>query len=116
MQLRIISHFWRLFGFHSPHTPIVYDPGHGGQYKGKPGSAYYGSISGIDHEMGRLQAHLAELGIAENTFVAYTSDNGPERGQAGITGGLRARKRSLYEGGYGCRGLSFGQNILRRGK
>jgi arylsulfatase A len=47
---------------------------------------------------------LDEQGLADTTLVVFTSDNGPEgdgqRGRTrGSTGGLRGRKRSLYEGG-----------------
>ncbi len=97
--------FLAVIWFHSPHKPVVYDPGHAAQYEKQKGAAYYGSISAIDHEMGRLRALLQELDIADQTFLAYTSDNGPERGEAGITKGLRDRKRSLFEGGIRVPGL-----------
>ena len=52
--------------------------------------------------MGRLREHLIQLGVSRDTLVWFASDNGPEgRGETalGSTGGLRGRKRSLYEGG-----------------
>ena len=45
---------------------------------------------------------LVEQGIADNTVLWFASDNGPEGVEdirPGRTGGLRERKRSLYEGG-----------------
>jgi N-acetylgalactosamine-6-sulfatase len=52
-------------------------------------------------------ARLDELGLASNTIVVFSSDNGPEdihianAGHSGVgsPGPLRGRKRSLYEGG-----------------
>ncbi len=68
---------------------------------------YLASVTDLDAEVGRLMAALDELGLAENTLVIFTSDNGPEdihvvnSGHSGVgsTGSFRGRKRSLYEGG-----------------
>lgn len=61
-------------------------------------------ITRMDRDIGTLLEMLDELGIAENTLVIFTSDNGPHG--VGNTldhftaaGPLRARKGSLYEGG-----------------
>ncbi len=62
-------------------------------------------ISRMDLDIGRLTHWLKELGIAENTFVFFSSDNGPH-GEGGndpeffnSNGPLRGIKRDLYEGG-----------------
>jgi len=68
---------------------------------------YLASVTDLDTEIGRLLAALEGLGVAENTLVIFTSDNGPEdihvvnAGHSGVgsTGPFRGRKRSLYEGG-----------------
>jgi arylsulfatase A-like enzyme len=41
---------------------------------------YYGQVTAIDHEVGRLLKGLDELGIADNTIVLYTSDHGDHLG------------------------------------
>lgn len=72
-----------------------------------PEQVYHASVSATDDAVGTLLAGLRELGVADDTIVVFTSDNGPEtpaigsasRSAAGSTGGLRGRKRSLYEGG-----------------
>ncbi|MBM4020132.1 MAG: N-acetylgalactosamine 6-sulfate sulfatase (GALNS) [Planctomycetes bacterium] len=72
-----------------------------------PYEIYYASVSDLDTQVGRLMAKLDELGLADNTVVFFSSDNGPEEmaiGNArhsgvGSPGPLRGRKRSLYEGG-----------------
>ncbi len=37
---------------------------------------YYRLISGIDREVGRIRAELEQRGLASNTVIIYTSDNG----------------------------------------
>ena len=53
-------------------------------------------IEEIDWSVGQIHDKLQEHGIAGNTLVFFTSDNGPARGSAGP---LRGRKGSTYEGG-----------------
>ena len=75
-------------------------------YKGAK-QIYYASVSDLDQQIGRLIKKIDELGLADNTLIAFSSDNGPEDfdiGNAvhsgiGSTGPFRGRKRSLYEGG-----------------
>lgn len=45
---------------------------------------YYGSITGIDREFGRLLAALDETGQADNPIVIYTSDHGEMMGSHGL--------------------------------
>jgi arylsulfatase A len=59
---------------------------------------YRTMVSDMDKQVGMVLNHIAELGIAEDTLVVFTSDNGPEDG-AGTAGVLRGNKRHLYEGG-----------------
>ncbi|MEY4687971.1 MAG: Arylsulfatase [Verrucomicrobiota bacterium] len=68
---------------------------------------YYASVADLDREIGRLLDRLAELGLADDTIIVFSSDNGPEEifilnaGHSGVgsPGPFRGRKRSLYEGG-----------------
>ncbi|MBM3889755.1 MAG: N-acetylgalactosamine 6-sulfate sulfatase (GALNS) [Verrucomicrobia bacterium] len=68
---------------------------------------YYASVSDLDTQVGRLLDELETLGLANNTLVLFSSDNGPEdihignAGHSGVgsAGPFRGRKRSLYEGG-----------------
>jgi arylsulfatase A-like enzyme len=45
---------------------------------------YYGMISLIDHNVGRILLHLEQLGLAKNTLVAYSSDHGDWLGDHGL--------------------------------
>ena len=70
-------------------------------------SIFYASVADLDAHIGRLLDGLQKLGVADNTAVFFSSDNGPEEifiqnaGHSGIgsPGPFRGRKRSLYEGG-----------------
>jgi N-acetylgalactosamine-6-sulfatase len=71
------------------------------------------SLTDLDTQLGRLFAALEEMKLADNTLIFYSSDNGAEdyrignASNAGVgnTGPLRARKRSMYEGGIRTFGL-----------
>ncbi len=104
--------FFAVLWFHTPHLPVVADDAHRSLYPDHPlglyGQHYHGSLSALDDEIGRLRTRLDQLGIAEETMLWYSSDNGPEHSAekgAGQTAGLRGRKRSLYEGGIRVPGL-----------
>ncbi len=45
---------------------------------------YYGMISLIDHNVGRILAALNDLGLAGNTLVIYTADHGDMLGSHGL--------------------------------
>ena len=55
---------------------------------------YYGMISLIDHNLGRILAVLADTGELENTYVFFTSDHGDFLGEHG----LYLKGPMLYEG------------------
>jgi arylsulfatase A len=71
----------------------------------EPHAAFAAMVETMDENVGALMAKLEELGIADNTLVMFTSDNGPHQ-EGGhdpdyfkSSGGLRGHKRDLYEGG-----------------
>jgi arylsulfatase A-like enzyme len=70
-----------------------------------PHATFASMVHRIDRYVGEIMAILDELGIAENTVIMFTSDNGPhQEGGAdpeffNSSGGLRGVKRDLYEGG-----------------
>ncbi len=54
----------------------------------------------LDQQIGRLVKGVRELGLADNTLIIFSSDNGPLPSFDGQrTLGLRGSKLSLYEGG-----------------
>lgn len=82
-----------------PHIPLYvpdefYDP--------DPKNAYIRVIEHIDAEVGRLINTLRELELDKNTYVIYTSDNGPWlqfKHHGGSADPLRAGKGTTFEGG-----------------
>jgi len=70
-----------------------------------PNANFYGMITNIDENMGRLAAKLEALGLAEDTIVIFTTDNGTAagaggRGKRGFNAGMRGAKGSEYDGGH----------------
>jgi arylsulfatase A-like enzyme len=45
---------------------------------------YYGMVSLIDHNVGRIMAELQRLGLAENTLIIYATDHGDWLGDHGL--------------------------------
>ena len=82
-----------------PHIPLyvpedAYDP--------DPANAYTCVIEHIDAEIGRLMNRVRELGLAESTYVVFTTDNGPWlqfKNHGGSAKPLRAGKGTTFEGG-----------------
>ncbi|WP_228445552.1 arylsulfatase [Thalassotalea sp. HSM 43] len=64
-------------------------------------TTYAGMISRMDDDIGKLMQTLEQHGLANNTLVIFSSDNGHEydRGFFDSNGALKGRKRDLYEGG-----------------
>ncbi len=83
-----------------------YDGGKGYLPHPRPRAAYAAMVTRFDRDMGRLFVELETLGIADDTVIFMTSDNGSTFAIGGYdpeffdgTGGLRGHKVNLYEGG-----------------
>ncbi len=104
--------FLSIIWFHTPHLPVLTGEVYRKPYNhlSEDQQHYYGVITAMDQQVGRLRKKLKSLGISEKTVVFYTSDNGPEGKSAkgrtqGSTRGLKGRKRSLNEGGIRVPGI-----------
>lgn len=102
--------FFAIVWFHTPHLPVVAGPEHAAMYADYDSHTrnYYGCITAMDEQVGRLRKTLRDAGVAENSLVTFCSDNGPEgaaRKAPGSTGPFRGRKRDLFEGGIRVPGL-----------
>ena len=99
---------------HEPHLPIESSPEFMKPYlhlKDEGLRQHHGNITQIDYAFGKLMDALDKMDLAGDTFVFFTSDNGPEgsgnKGRTrGSTGGLRERKRSSHEGGIRVPGIA----------
>ena len=98
---------------HEPHYPIKASPEFKAKYPGLTDDMqreHHANVTQLDHAFGKLMQTLDELKLTDNTVVIFTSDNGPEGDGIkspgrGSTGGLRARKRAVYEGGIRVPGI-----------
>ena len=104
--------FFAVVWFHAPHAPVVAGPEYRKLYAkfGEDEQHYYGCITALDEQVGRLRKTLKDLGVANDTMVWFCSDNGPEGAKQqgrnrGSAGPFRGRKRSLYEGGIRVPGI-----------
>ncbi|MBI5772507.1 MAG: arylsulfatase [Verrucomicrobia bacterium] len=103
--------FFLYFPLTSPHFPVVPAP----EFKGKSGAGDFGDfVVQTDWTAGQVLAALQRSGVADNTLVIFTSDNGPEitgevnpgaydrvtQFQHWSMGELRGAKRDLWEGGH----------------
>ncbi len=72
-----------------------------------PHAGYAAMVSHMDRAVGKIVDRIRELGLAENTLIVFTSDNGPTYGRVGgadseffnSAGPFRGFKGSVYEGG-----------------
>lgn len=97
--------FFAAIWFHTPHEPVVA----GEEYKkpyakfGQLRQNYYGCITAMDEQIGRLRSKLRELSIEKNTLIFFCSDNGSgdklaSKGVASA-GPFKGHKHQMYEGG-----------------
>lgn len=111
---------------HEPHTPFHTLPKYRWRFRELDSEAdniYASVLSHADDRIGEVLAALDRLGIADETLVVFSSDNGPARAARslplelmydtatgagfgiaaakGITGGRKGYKGALFEGGIG---------------
>lgn len=105
--------FFVYLSTNAPHGPFIVDEKYSEPYKdlGVPEKSanFYGMIANIDENLGKLRAYLDKEGLAENTILIYTTDNGTAAGLfqnkdkksiKGFNAGMRANKGSAYDGGH----------------
>lgn len=110
--------FFSTLWLHTPHLPVVSDSVHRNQYPDMDlqQQLYFGTLTAMDEQIGRLWTKLEALDIQEDTIIFFCSDNGPENGTPGSAGVFRERKRSLYEGGVRVPAFMVWKNHLEAGQ
>ncbi len=97
--------FFLYFAYPSPHAPIIPND----EFDGKSQAGPYGDfVYETDHSVGQLLAALEESGLADNTIVVFSADNGAEnyayardaKYDHWSSAPFRGRKRDTYEGGH----------------
>lgn len=102
--------FFLFVCFHEPHEPIASDERFSSLYPSDDPSysAHHGNVSQLDDGFGQLMSALEALRLVDETFVFFTSDNGPAitaMHPHGSAGKLRDKKGAIYEGGIRVPGI-----------
>ena len=100
--------FFAFISTNAPHSPYLVAERYRALYEGNeeiPEPAFYGMITNIDENFGRLRKKLEELGLQENTILIFMTDNGSsggwrENSRQGYNAGMRGTKGSYYDGGH----------------
>lgn len=93
-----------------PHIPLHASP----EFRGKSNAGLYGdAVEELDWSTGELLKTLDHLGLADNTLVVFTSDNGPWF--EGNTGVYRGRKGQILEGGMRVPGIARRPGVIPAG-
>ena len=98
--------FFLYFPLPAPHTPIL----PAAEFRGKSGTNAYGDFClQVDDVVGQVTAALERLGLADDTIVVFTADNGcsPMADLEQLAGAghkpsyvFRGHKADIYEGGH----------------
>ena len=102
-----------------PHRELMPPPGSGVDGN-DPDATYAAMVERLDAHVGAILAAIEARGIAQRTYVVFTSDNGPNAIDGhrletfDSTGGLRGQKRDLYEGGVRVPLLVAGPGVSAR--
>jgi arylsulfatase A-like enzyme len=107
--------FFLYIAHHMPHVPLFAHH----EFEGRSAAGPYGDvIEEIDAGVGRLRSVLAELGLAGNTLLVFTSDNGPwmvQEDLAGSSGPFRDGKGTTFEGAVRVPGLFVWPGTVKPG-
>jgi arylsulfatase A-like enzyme len=98
--------FFACVWFHAPHEPVVAGPEYLKMYEELEPEMkrhYFGCITAMDEQIGRLRKELASRGIDKKTMIWFCSDNGPADPMVeigvGSAGPFRGHKHTIYDGG-----------------
>ncbi|MEM7680819.1 MAG: arylsulfatase [Planctomycetota bacterium] len=98
--------FFVMFAPNTPHHPLTVADRYADPYRAaglsEETARYYGMITNLDANVGRIMAAVEEAGQAENTIVLFVGDNGTSslHQQEDLwEAGLRSRKSYVYENG-----------------
>ncbi|MFZ9792925.1 MAG: arylsulfatase [Gemmataceae bacterium] len=97
----------------APHGPHWVADRYSMPYQGKGPAKFFGMISNLDENIGKLDDFLQQSGLAKDTILVFMNDNGATAGEKVFNAGMRGRKTTYYDGGH--RAICFirwpGQNL-----
>lgn len=97
--------------YNAPHEPLAPLGHQAEKYRhwSPEEQTYFQTVTDLDRGVGRLRQTLNQLGVAENTMILFSSDNGPETHSAKYSRGaawpLKGMKTQLWEGGIRVPGI-----------
>ncbi|MDQ6698841.1 MAG: arylsulfatase [Acidobacteriota bacterium] len=95
--------FFAYIATNAPHVPLQCPEEYQRMYKGlhltENEEKYFGMVTNIDDNVGRLMARLKDWGMDRNTLVIFMTDNGGTGGVKVFNAGMRGAKNSPYQGG-----------------
>jgi arylsulfatase A len=107
--------FFLYLPYTMPHVPLAVSE----KFAGRSKRGLYGDVvETIDWSVGRILETLRSERLADNTFVFFSSDNGPwlsKGADAGSAGLLRQGKGSTWEGGVREPGIAWWPGKIRPG-
>lgn len=108
--------FFLYLAYTFPHVPLFRSEA----FEGVSRRGLYGDVvEEIDWSVGQVLEALRAAGLAENTLVVFTSDNGPWASfdaQGGSAGLLRGAKGTTWEGGMRVPALAWWPSRIRAGR
>ena len=108
------------FFLYLPHTMVHVPLAVSGKFKGKSQQGLFGDVMmEVDWSVGQVVKALEESGLAGNTLIIFTSDNGPWLNyghHAGSAGPLREGKGSMWEGGHREPAVMCWEGVIPAGK
>jgi arylsulfatase len=96
--------FFAYIPLNAAHGPHVLPKEYYEHYQGEDGvneetAKFFGMIENVDTNFGAMLKQLDEWGIADNTLVIYTNDNGGTAGTKIFNAGMHGGKGTAYQGG-----------------
>lgn len=109
--------FFVYIATNAPHHPFNVEDKYADRYRGiaptEDQARFYGMVTNIDENVGKLRSKLDEMGLANNTILIFMSDNGSgggvsqldkdghvTEGPCNYNAGMRGMKGWEYEGGH----------------
>jgi arylsulfatase len=95
--------FFAYIPTNAPHGPFIVGDDYKAMYRDKvkddASAAFFGMITNIDENVGLVMEKLDEWGLADNTLLIFTTDNGSSKGSRVFNAGMKGGKGSLNQGG-----------------
>ncbi len=95
--------FFAYIPTNAPHGPFIVGEEYKAMYRDhvedENSAAFFGMITNIDENIGLIMEKLDEWGIANDTLLIFTTDNGSAKGSRIFNAGMKGGKGSQNQGG-----------------